>query len=87
NHSINYPPTHCGTIEGISDFSISSTSTLSVGVEVYPGFTTFAGIGFNSSKTNTYVYFTDRDGDGLVDLVAYGQVFYGQGEDFNQKVV
>lgn len=87
NHSINYPEGRCGTIEGISDFSISSTSTLSVGVEVYPGFTSFAGIGFNSSKSNTYVYFTDRDGDGLIDLVAYGQVFYGQGEDRNQKIV
>jgi hypothetical protein len=87
DHSIEYPAGRCGTIEGISDFSISSTSTLSVGVEVYPGFTTFAGIGFNSAKSNTYVYFTDRDGDGLIDLVAYGQVFYGQGEDRNQSIV
>jgi RHS repeat-associated protein len=87
DYSINYPTDRCGRIEGIFDLSISSTSTLSVGVEVYPGFTSFAGIGFNSSKTNTYVYFTDRDGDGLVDLVAYGQVFYGQGEDVSQHVV
>jgi hypothetical protein len=41
---------------------------------------TFAGIGSNNANTNTYVYFTDRDGDGLVDVVVYGQVFYGQGE-------
>lgn len=86
-HSIRYPQDRCGTIEGISDLSISSMSTLSVGVEIYPGFTTFAGVGFNGSNSDSYVYFTDRDGDGLMDLVAYGQVFYNQGEDKAKKVV
>jgi hypothetical protein len=86
-HSITYPVDHCGEIKGISNFSISSTSTISVGVEFYGGFKSFAGIGFNDSNSNTYVYFTDRDGDGLMDLVAYGQVFYGQGEDRVNKIV
>lgn len=85
--SIVYLDSHCGTIEGISEFSLSSASTISIGVEFYPGFTSFAGIGLNSSNSNTYVYFTDRDGDGLIDLVAYGQVFYGQGEDSRRRVV
>jgi hypothetical protein len=86
-HAISYPKERCGSIEGIDDFSVSSAATFSAGVEVYPGFTTFAGIGFNGSNSESYVYFTDRDGDGLVDVVSYGQVFYGLGEDKGNKVV
>jgi hypothetical protein len=33
-HSVSYPPDHCGTIEGISDLSISSMSTLSVSTAI-----------------------------------------------------
>jgi hypothetical protein len=80
SHEISYPPARCGPIEGISDFSISSTSTGSIGVEGYAVADTFFGAGYNTSSNETYVYFTDRDGDGLIDLVAYGQVFYNQGE-------
>ena len=87
NHAIDYPPERCGTIEGIDEFAVSSSETQSAGVEFYPGFTTFAGIGVNRSQNDAYVYFTDVDGDGLVDLVAYGQVFYGLGEDRDRKVV
>lgn len=86
-HVVAYPAQRCGDIEGINEFSVSNASTVSAGVEYYPGFSTFAGVGFNSSDSDTYVYFTDRDGDGLLDLVSYGQVFYGQGEDRANKIV
>jgi RHS repeat-associated protein len=79
-HTIEYPSGRCGVIDGISDLSISSTSTRSFAVEGYGPATVFGGVAFNSSNNDSYVYFTDRDGDGLVDLASYGQVFYGQGE-------
>jgi hypothetical protein len=81
DHRIAYPTDRCGTIEGISNFSIFSTATRSAGVDSYGPLGTFAGTGYNGSKSDSYVYFTDVDGDGLIDLVFYGQVFYGQGED------
>jgi RHS repeat-associated protein len=91
-HAIEFPggpdvKTSCGTVRGISEFSISSTSTHSFAAETSPAFSVFAGVGFNNSKNDSYVYFTDRDGDGLLDLVSYGRVFYGQGEDLEKKEV
>lgn len=77
---ITYPIDRCGEIKDISDLSVSSTSTRSTGVEGYGVFGAFAGIGYNRSNNDTYVYFTERDGDGLIDLAAYGQILYGQGE-------
>jgi len=71
---------HCGRIEGPSEFAVSSTSTSSASAEGFAPGSIFGAVGYNSSKNNTYVYFTHQDGDGLVDLAAYGQVFYGQGE-------
>lgn len=85
-HKISYPEkgsegqNRCGLIEGISDLPVSSSSTSSFGVEGYGPATLFGGVAFNSSTNDSYVYFVDRDGDGLVDLVSYGQVFYNQGE-------
>ena len=87
SHTIEYPTERCGAIRGISEFSASSTSTRSFAAEVYGASSAFAGVGFNSSTSNSYVYFTDRDGDGLLDLVAYGRVLYGQGEDREKKEV
>ncbi|RVM09356.1 hypothetical protein CN116_03785 [Sinorhizobium meliloti] len=71
---------HCGRIEGPSEFAVSSTSTSSAAAEGFAPGSIFGAVGYNSSKNNTYVYFTHQDGDGLVDLAAYGQIFYGQGE-------
>lgn len=79
-HEISYPPARCGNIEGITDFSVSNTSSTSVGGEGYPWEELFFGVGFTSSHNDSYVYFTDRDGDGLVDVVAFGRVLYNQGE-------
>lgn len=80
SYTITYPIGRCGTIEGISDLSVSSSSTRSIGIEGYGPATSFLGVAFNSSDNDSFVYFTDRDADGLVDLVSYGQVFYNQGE-------
>nr|WP_246807009.1 RHS repeat-associated core domain-containing protein [Ensifer sp. ENS04] len=71
----------CGRIEGLADISVSDTSTLSVSAEGFAPANTFGAVGFNRSENNTYVYFTEQDGDGLIDLVSYGQVLYGQGEE------
>ncbi|MFK4502883.1 hypothetical protein ABIF86_007174 [Bradyrhizobium japonicum] len=85
-HRVTYPEKdresqdRCGLIEGISDLPVSSNLTSSIGVEGYGPATLFGGVALNNSTNDSYVYFVDRDGDGLVDLVAYGQVFYNQGE-------
>lgn len=71
----------CGEILGPREISVSDTSTLSVSAEGFAPANTFGAVGYNQSTNNTYVYFTDQDGDGLVDLAAYGQVLYGQGEE------
>ena len=69
----------CGKVHGLNDIAISSSSLQSFGVE---GFVPigFFGVGHNSAVNNTYVYFTERDGDGLIDVAVYGRVLYGQGE-------
>ncbi|GGD34433.1 hypothetical protein GCM10011335_41890 [Aureimonas glaciei] len=79
-HFVTYPTTRCGRVEGIADLSLSSTSTFSAGAEASFYGSVFAGVGFNRSNNDTYIYFTHRDADGLIDLAAYGQVYYGQGE-------
>lgn len=88
-YKIDYPSDRCGVIEGVSDFSIAASDTNSVGVEFYPSSSAFVGVSFNGSENQTYAYFTDRDGDGLVDVVNYGRVLYNQGEtrDGDRNVV
>ena len=78
-HAISYPSDRCGTIEGISDFSFSSSSSSSAGVEGYAG-DAFGGVSYSQSENQTFTYFSDVDGDGLVDIVDHGQVFYNRGE-------
>ncbi|MER9674960.1 toxin TcdB middle/N-terminal domain-containing protein [Mesorhizobium sp. M0208] len=80
DHTVFYPPSHCGEIENVTEFSKSSSSSQSIGVEGYWPPSSMATLGFNRNTSQTDVYFTDRDGDGLIDIAAYGQVFYGQGE-------
>lgn len=83
---VTYPPGHCGDVTGIPDLGVSSTSVSSAGAELY-AFGSFAGVGYNESSNDTYVYFNDCDGDGLVDLVAYGKIYYGLGEATDKKSV
>lgn len=77
---VDFPPERCGTVEGVSEFSVSSSRTSSASAEMFGPFASFFGVGFSSSENETYAYFTDRDGDGLVDVVNYGRVLYNQGE-------
>ena len=80
NGHIKFSEERCGReVHGPEDIGISSSSIVSAGVEAHIA-NTFVGIGYNSSNNNTYVYFTDRDGDSLIDVVVYGKVHYGQGE-------
>jgi RHS repeat-associated protein len=79
-YKIDYPLNRCGVVRGVSDFAISSSDTKSIGAEFYPYNSLFIGVAFNASQNENYVYFTDRDGDGLIDIVNYGRVLYNQGE-------
>ena len=81
-----YQIPRCGKVEGISELGEASTSMNSAGVEGY-AYGGFAGVGYNGAFNNTYSYFSDVDGDGLIDFVSYGKVFYGLGEDVDKKIV
>ncbi len=85
---VSYPSGECGSVDigEMVDLGKSSTSGESIGFEAYAG-NAFVGIGTTEAQNQTYVYFTDRDGDGLSDLVAYGRVYYGLGKDANSHNV
>jgi len=82
NGTISYRSgTECGEVYGLNDIAISSSSTQSFGVEGYHP-VGFFGVGYNSASSDTYVYPTDRDGDGLTDFAVYGMSYspiVGQG--------
>ena len=64
---------------GISGFSSSSSNTYSGGADVKAGWgPAVATIGTDASKTTTKttVYFSDINGDGLIDLVSNGKVYF-----------
>ena len=64
---------------GISGFSSSSSNTYSGGSDVKAGWgSAVATIGTDASKTTTKttVYFSDINGDGLIDLVSNGKVYF-----------
>lgn len=78
--SIKFGPS-CSIITNglISDFSLNKTTTYSGGVKAYAGVgPAFAegGVDVASSKTKTTHYFADVNSDGLVDIVANGQVYF-----------
>jgi hypothetical protein len=79
-HRARYYADRCGTIEGVDSFSFSTSSNQSSGVEGYFGSDVFAGVSFSQSQNQTFTYFADVDGDGLIDIVDHGQVYYNQGE-------
>lgn len=82
---IEYPPSHseCRPILGVDTFLETSSSNRSIGVEAHFPVSSFAGAGLTNSENDTYVYFTHADGDGLIDIVQYGRILYGQGERVN----
>ena len=64
---------------GISGFSSSTSNTYSGGADVKAGWgSVVATIGTDASKTTTKttVYFSDINGDGLIDLVSNGKVYF-----------
>lgn len=61
-------------INGISDFSKGKSRTLDVGIESHFGL--FVGAQFSNTKGRTTIYFTDTNGDQLIDIVKNGQVFF-----------
>ncbi|MDD7317523.1 MAG: toxin TcdB middle/N-terminal domain-containing protein [Prevotellaceae bacterium] len=66
-------------VRGISNFSKSSSNSYSGGADVKAGWQKIvATIGTDLSKTSskTTVYFSDINGDGLVDLVSDGKVYF-----------
>jgi RHS repeat-associated protein len=59
----------------ISDFSLSKTSNVSIGAEAHPG-PVFLGYNYTTSKTTVRTYFSDFNGDGLVDIAHNGKVYF-----------
>ncbi|NNF33690.1 MAG: DUF4329 domain-containing protein [Saprospiraceae bacterium] len=62
-------------IEGINQFSEFSSNGTVIGVEAHPPFS-FVGYNDEKSKTNIKTYFTDYNGDGLIDIVRSGKVYF-----------
>jgi len=62
-------------VAGIDNFSISKTTGWGGGVQANPP-ASFVGYDNVSTKTKTSVYFDDFNGDGLVDLVDDGVVYF-----------
>lgn len=66
-------------VKGISSFATTKSSTNSGGASAVVGYQAFTGIlGTDVSKTKskTTEYFSDINGDGLVDLVSNGKVYF-----------
>ncbi|MDX2070966.1 MAG: SpvB/TcaC N-terminal domain-containing protein [Haliscomenobacter sp.] len=61
-------------IRNVSEFSKSETRTTSVGFELV--FYAFVGSSTSSSRTNTDTYFSDFNGDGLIDIAHNGTVWF-----------
>ncbi|MEQ1746585.1 MAG: SpvB/TcaC N-terminal domain-containing protein, partial [Saprospiraceae bacterium] len=69
----------------VGEFSHSKTSTYHGGVEAT--FFVFLGWSKSKSKTTTDVYFGDFNGDGLMDVVLYGDVWFNKGVNANGNPV
>ena len=66
-------------VKGISSFSTSKSSTNSFGANAVVGWnslTAVVGTNKSTTKTKTTQYFSDINGDGLVDLVSNGKVYF-----------
>ena len=62
-------------ISGINIFSKSETENLSGGVQAIP-YNGFLGYNHTSSTTKSKIYFTDFNGDGLIDIASGGRVYF-----------
>lgn len=66
-------------VKGISSFATTKSSTNSGGASAVVGYQAFTGIigtDVSKTKTKTTEYFSDINGDGLVDLVSNGKVYF-----------
>jgi RHS repeat-associated protein len=70
-----------GTVErpiaGVSDFSTTTSVNLGGGVQAIPG-DGFFGYNHTTTFTNQDVYFTDFNGDGLMDIAAGGRAYFNR---------
>ena len=62
------------TIFGIGNFSASKTETYTYGIEAHFG--VYVGLQKTDSKNTVKTYFCDANGDGLMDLVHKGVVYF-----------
>ncbi|WP_259322978.1 hypothetical protein, partial [Segatella copri] len=66
-------------VKGISNFSTTKSSTNTFGANAVVGWnvlTAVVGTDKSTTKTKTTQYFSDINGDGLVDLVSNGKVYF-----------
>ena len=66
-------------VKGISSFATTKSSTNSGGASAVVGYQAFTGVfgtDVSKTKTKTTEYFSDINGDGLVDLVSNGKVYF-----------
>lgn len=67
------------TINGIKDFLKTTSHTVGGGVKEHPmlwGQTVVVGADGSASKSQTDTYFADVNGDGLIDIVSKGKVYF-----------
>ncbi len=63
-------------ITGVNDFSAGVALTFSGGIQIMPGGMSFFGYNHASTTSRTNVFFSDFNGDGLMDIASNGQVFF-----------
>ncbi|MEZ5044489.1 MAG: SpvB/TcaC N-terminal domain-containing protein [Saprospiraceae bacterium] len=62
-------------VRGVKQFSHSKTRSTTLGAEAHPG-PLFVGYENTKSKTTTDTYFSDFNGDGLIDIANKGRVYF-----------
>jgi RHS repeat-associated protein len=62
-------------LNGFENFMHDKSISLSGALEAYPG-PAFVSGGYSRTKTKTDTYFTDANGDGLIDIVSKGTVYF-----------
>lgn len=66
-------------IHGVREFLKETSNSHDFGIE--SNFGIFAGVNYSLTKSKTSVYFTDANGDGLIDIVNDGRVFFNTLDD------
>ncbi len=66
-------------IVGITNFNKGRSSTTDFGIESH--FVVFAGVQYSKTKSTTSTYFSDVNGDQLIDIVSGGIVYFNHIDD------